>query len=141
MLLLAAEDLRTLSAGSQATGPVISGSLQPQRRADLRAEVGAIVKQVLKDNGEQVRSGDLIVRLDDTAIRDSLASAEEVVRAASQAFEQAGIPTDTSVPALGYPAALPILLLGLQAGFVLTEQHRQNFKQEVGWRCALRKTV
>jgi RND family efflux transporter MFP subunit len=31
----------------------------------------------------------LLVRLDDTAIRDSLASAEEAVRAASQAFEQA----------------------------------------------------
>lgn len=88
-LLLAAEDLRTLQPTQQATGPVISGSLQPERRADLRAEVGAVVQQVLKDNGEPVRTGDLIVRLDDTSIRDSLMSAEEAVRAAMQAFEQA----------------------------------------------------
>jgi membrane fusion protein (multidrug efflux system) len=88
-LLLAAEDLRTLQPTQQATGPVISGSLQPERRADLRAEVGAVVQQVLKDNGEPVRTGDLIVRLDDTSIRDSLMSAEEAVRAATQAFEQA----------------------------------------------------
>ena len=68
---------------------MLSGSLQPEKRADLRAEVAAVVLQVLKDNGEAVRAGDLLVRLDDTAIRDSLASAEEAVRASAQAFEQA----------------------------------------------------
>ena len=87
-LLLAAEDLRSVSSRLQATGPVITGSLQPERRADLRAEVGALVQQVIKDNGDAVRSGDLLVRLDDSAIRDSLNSADEAVRAASQAFEQ-----------------------------------------------------
>jgi RND family efflux transporter MFP subunit len=44
---------------------------------------------VFKENGEAVRRGDLLVRLDDTAIRDSLASAQESVRAITQAFEQA----------------------------------------------------
>ena len=88
VLLLAAEDVRTVEAALTATGPVISGSLQPERRADLRAEVGATVQQVLRDNGEAVRAGDLIVRLDDTAIRESLVSAEEAVRAATQALEQ-----------------------------------------------------
>ena len=62
-LLLSPEDLRTLSTGQQATGPVVTGSLQPERRADLRAELGALVKQVLKENGEPVRTGDLLVRL------------------------------------------------------------------------------
>ena len=89
VLLLAPEDLRTVSPSLLASGPVISGSLQPERRADLRAEVGALVQQVLKENGEAVRAGDLLVRLDDTAIRDSLMSADEAVRASSQAFEQA----------------------------------------------------
>ena len=35
-------------------------------------------------------------------------------------FEQAGIPTNGSVPAIGNPAALPILLFGVQAGFAVT---------------------
>ena len=35
-------------------------------------------------------------------------------------FEQAGIPTDTAVPPIGSPAALPILLFGVQAGFLVT---------------------
>ena len=88
-LMLAREDLRTLRLSNQAQGAVITGTIEPERRADLRAEVSAIVLQVLRENGEPVRRGDLLVRLDDTAIRDSLASAEESARASSQAFEQA----------------------------------------------------
>lgn len=88
-LLLAPEDLRTVALTDRAQGPVITGSIQPERRADLRAEVSSVVLTVLKDNGEAVRRGDLLVRLDDTAIRDSLTSADESVRALNQAFDQA----------------------------------------------------
>ncbi len=89
VLLIAAEDLHTVSASRLASGPVISGEVQPERRADLRSEVGALVKQVLKDNGEPVRAGEVLVRLDDTSIRDALASADEALRASGQSFEQA----------------------------------------------------
>jgi RND family efflux transporter MFP subunit len=88
-LLLAPEDLLTLRPNSLSSGPVITGAIQPERRADLRGEVAAVVLQVLKDNGEPVRSGDLLVRLDDTAIRDSLSSAEAALRAAVQTQDQA----------------------------------------------------
>lgn len=89
VLLLAPEDLRTLAPSRLAQGPVITGSVEPARRADLRAEVSAVVVQVLKDNGESVRAGDLLIRLDDTTLRDALASAEEALRAATQGFAQA----------------------------------------------------
>jgi membrane fusion protein (multidrug efflux system) len=88
-LLLAPEDLRTVGTGTVAHGPVITGSIQPERRADLRAEVSAVVMQVLKENGEAVKRGDLLVRLDDASIRDTLASAEEALRASGQSLEQA----------------------------------------------------
>ncbi|NEX61019.1 efflux RND transporter periplasmic adaptor subunit [Noviherbaspirillum galbum] len=87
-LLIAPEDVLTIKSDALASGPVINGSIQPERRADLRAEVSAIVLQVLKENGDAVKRGDLLVRLDDTAIRDSLTSSEEAARAASQTFEQ-----------------------------------------------------
>jgi len=89
VLLLADEDLRRVGAADELTGPVVTGSIQPERRADLRADVQAFVAQVLKENGETVRRGDVLVRLDDSAIRESLASAQEAVRAATQAYEQA----------------------------------------------------
>jgi RND family efflux transporter MFP subunit len=87
-LLVSPEDLLTVQSNSLASGPVITGSIQPERRADLRAEVSAVVLQVLKENGEPVKRGDVLVRLDETAIRDSLLSASEAVRAASQALDQ-----------------------------------------------------
>ena len=89
-LLLANEDLHTVRNSSLASGPSITGSVQPERRADLRAEVQAIVLQVLKENGDVVRRGDVLVRLDDTAIRDGLASAQAASRSAALALEQAG---------------------------------------------------
>ena len=89
VLLLSPEDLRTVTVGGSGSGPVITGSVQPEKRADLRAEVSAVVTQVLKDNGEPVRKGDLLIRLEDSAIRESLQSADASARAAAQAFEQA----------------------------------------------------
>lgn len=88
-LIVAQEDLRQLQLAELASGPIITGSIQPERRADLRAEVGAVVLQVLRENGESVRKGDLLVRLDDTSLRESSLSAQEGLRAARQAFEQA----------------------------------------------------
>jgi membrane fusion protein (multidrug efflux system) len=88
-LLLSAEDLLAVRSRALASGPSITGSVQPERRADLRAEVSAVVLQVLKENGDTVRRGDLLVRLDDTAIRDSLTSAEASARAAEQSYDQA----------------------------------------------------
>ena len=88
-LLLAPEDLHAVRDSALAAGPSITGSVQPERRADLRAEVSAVVLQVLKENGDTVRRGDVLVRLDDSAIRESLASAEAALRASRQSFEQA----------------------------------------------------
>ena len=87
-LIISPEDVHTVANSALTSGPAITGSIQPERRADLRAEIQAIVMQVLKENGEAVHRGDLLVRLDDTAIRDGLASAEAASRAAALAFDQ-----------------------------------------------------
>jgi RND family efflux transporter MFP subunit len=88
-LLISPEDLLTIQTNALASGPVITGSVQPERKADLRAEVSAVVLQVLKENGEPVKRGDVLVKLDETAIHDSLTSADEASRVASQALDQA----------------------------------------------------
>ena len=88
-LIIAAEDVHTIQNSALASGPSITGSIQPERRADLRAEVSAIVLRVLKENGDTVRRGEVLVQLDDTALRDALAAADAAARAVGQAFEQA----------------------------------------------------
>jgi len=88
-LLVAPEDVLTIASSELASGPVITGSVQPERKADLRAEVSAIVLQVMKENGEVVKRGDVLLRLDDTSIRDSLTSAQQAVVSSVQALDQA----------------------------------------------------
>jgi RND family efflux transporter MFP subunit len=88
-LLIAPEDSITLHSSTFAFGPTITGAVQPEKKADLRAEVASVVLQVLKENGDQVKQGDLLVRLDNTSISDNLHSAQETERAALQALSQA----------------------------------------------------
>jgi RND family efflux transporter MFP subunit len=88
-LSLGSEDIFQLGTSEHGTGPVISGSLQPEIRADLRAEVAAMVIKVHKENGEPVRKGDLLVSLDGSVLRDNLNSAEESLRAAAQSLDGA----------------------------------------------------
>jgi RND family efflux transporter MFP subunit len=88
-LVIAPEDVLTIQANALSSGPVVTGSIQPERKADLRAEISAVVLQVLKENGDVVRRGDVLVRLDQTSIRDNLQSAEANVRNARQALDQA----------------------------------------------------
>jgi RND family efflux transporter MFP subunit len=88
-LLVSKEDVVLVSNSALTSGPSITGSVEPERRADLRAEVPAVVLAVLKENGDPVKRGDLLVRLDQTSIRDSLMSAEASMTAAAQAYEQA----------------------------------------------------
>ena len=87
-LLLDKGDVLVVANSSLTSGPSITGSVEPERRADLRAEVSAVVLAVHKENGEQVRRGDLLVRLDQTSIRDSLTAAEASYSAAAQAYDQ-----------------------------------------------------
>ncbi|MET0320207.1 MAG: efflux RND transporter periplasmic adaptor subunit [Duganella sp.] len=87
-LKVSAEDTLVVQSSALASGPVITGSIQPERRADLRADVSAIVLQVLKENGEAVQKGDVLLRLDETSIRDNVSSAEEAARAAQQSLDQ-----------------------------------------------------
>jgi membrane fusion protein, multidrug efflux system len=88
-LLVSKDDVLVVRNSSLTAGPSITGSVEPERRADLRAEVPAVVLAVLKENGDPVKRGDLLVRLDQTSIRDSLMSAQASMTAAAQAYEQA----------------------------------------------------
>jgi RND family efflux transporter MFP subunit len=88
-LIIAPEDIMKVQSNALASGPVVTGSIQPERKADLRAEVSTIVLQVLKENGDVVKRGDVLVRLDETSIRENLNSAEDNARSAALALDQA----------------------------------------------------
>ena len=103
-LLLADEDVLVLRNAALTSGPSITGSIQPERRADLRAEVSAIVLAVLKENGDPVKRGDLLVRLDDTSIRDSLTLGRGVARCRRAGLRAGRAPVRAHVKRCARPA-------------------------------------
>ena len=64
------------------TGPALSGALAPEREATIRAELSAPVVETLIDQGQRVATGQLLIRLDDAAIRDQVLSARSAVTTA-----------------------------------------------------------
>jgi RND family efflux transporter MFP subunit len=63
-------------------GPLLSGTLEPELAATVRAEVGGAVTEVLADDGQAVKRGQVLVRIDDTAVRDAYLSARAALRSA-----------------------------------------------------------
>ena len=66
------------------SGPGISGSLAPQFEATVRAEVGGAVLQTYAEQGQAVRKGAILARIDETGLRDAFLSARAAVRTAEQ---------------------------------------------------------
>ncbi len=71
------------------TGPSMSGSLDPDKEATIRAEVSGAVLQTYVDQGTRVSAGTVLARLDDTAIRDAYLSARSGVTSAQTSADVA----------------------------------------------------
>lgn len=69
-----------------ATGPSVSGTLTAERQATLRAEVSGVVVHTFAEAGETVKAGQILLRLDDSAIRDAVLSAQSNARTANEAL-------------------------------------------------------
>jgi RND family efflux transporter MFP subunit len=83
------ENVAVAGVAELRSGPAISGSLEPEQAATVRAEVGGSVLRTYVDAGERVERGQLLARLDDRAAEESLLSARSAVRTAETALELA----------------------------------------------------
>jgi RND family efflux transporter MFP subunit len=81
-VVIGPENIVIVSNQEIRTGPALSGSLAPEREATVRAELSAPVVETLIDQGQRVNAGQLLIRLDDTAIRDQALSARSAVTTA-----------------------------------------------------------
>ncbi len=63
-------------------GPAISGTLDAERTATVRAELGGALVEVLVEPGQPVTRGQLLGRIDDTGVREAFASAQSAVQTA-----------------------------------------------------------
>ncbi len=71
------------------TGPVISGTLQARRLASVRAEVGGSILDVMADQGQTVKEGQLLARVEEGTLREQVQAASSTVRVARNALQVA----------------------------------------------------
>jgi RND family efflux transporter MFP subunit len=81
------ENIAIATLSELRSGPPISGSLEPEQAATVRAEVGGPVLKVYADAGERVKRGQLLARLDDNTVQDDFLSARSALRSAETALE------------------------------------------------------
>jgi RND family efflux transporter MFP subunit len=80
------ENIALAAVSELRSGPAISGSLEPEQAATVRAEVGGSVLQTQVDAGQRVRRGQLLARLDDRSVEESFLSARSAVRTGETAL-------------------------------------------------------
>ena len=81
-LQIGAENLVTVQREDIVIGPMISGELRPARKATVRAELGGAMTQVTVDEGQAVRKGALLGRIDARTLDDARQSAASAVTSA-----------------------------------------------------------
>ena len=80
------ENIATADSAQLQVGPVISGSLQPKQQATIRAQVSGPVLDTYAEQGQSVKKGAVLARIDATALQDAYLSARETLRSAQSAL-------------------------------------------------------
>jgi RND family efflux transporter MFP subunit len=76
------ENIAVVNNSTIMSGPQISGTLEPEREAVLRAQVSGSVLQTYADQGQGVGAGTVLARIDASGIQDAYTSARAQVVAA-----------------------------------------------------------
>ncbi len=83
-VVVGAENVLVAAEAELVTGPALSGSLEAETQANVRAEVGGAVLSVHAEEGQPVERGALLARIDDAPLRDPELSARSALTTAEQ---------------------------------------------------------
>jgi RND family efflux transporter MFP subunit len=89
VVLIGRENLAIADLAELRSGPAISGTLAPKLEARVRAEIMGPIERTYVEEGQRVRQGVLLARIDDTAVHDAYLSARSSVRTAESALQNA----------------------------------------------------
>ncbi len=87
--LLQADDVVVVTRRPIATGPRLSGTLEPRERAVLRAETSGSVVGLRAELGDRVVKDQVLARIDNSAAGSGFASAQSSVASATQSVKLA----------------------------------------------------
>jgi RND family efflux transporter MFP subunit len=83
------ENIVVVDSGVLRSGPMISGSLEPEQQATVRAEIAGQVTQTYVEQGDSVRRGQRMATIDATSLREAALSAQSAVRSAQSTLDNA----------------------------------------------------
>lgn len=86
-VLVGPENIVVVKSQELRTGPTLSGTIEAERAATVRAEIPAAVLETYAEPGQRVPAGAIIARLDATAIRDNALSGQAAVATAENAYQ------------------------------------------------------
>jgi len=81
------ENIAVVSNSTIMSGPSVSGTLEPEREAVLRAQMPGSVLQTYADQGQAVNAGAVLARIDASGVQDAYTSARAQVVAARNAAD------------------------------------------------------
>jgi len=87
--VLEPQDVAIARVGEIRSGPTVSGSLQAATEATIRAEVAGTVVQTMAEEGQRVRKGSVLARIQDPQLEQQLLSAQAAVASARVAVDNA----------------------------------------------------
>lgn len=82
-------DVAVVSIQEIRSGPAVSGTLKAENEAQVRAQAVGAVTAVYAEEGQPVRAGQVLARIEATTAEQALLSAQQGVRSAEQAYEVA----------------------------------------------------
>ncbi|WP_375770176.1 efflux RND transporter periplasmic adaptor subunit [Archangium gephyra] len=88
-VVLGPEDVARVEPQELRSGPVLSGTLQARRAATMRAEVQGAVLEMVVEQGQQVKKGQLLARIEDSSVQDQFLAARTAVRVARTGLQVA----------------------------------------------------
>jgi len=83
-VLIGSENVIIAKKDTIVAGPIISGELRPEREAVLRAQLGGSMLEVRVKEGQSVRQGAVLGRIETRTLEDTRRSAQSAVRSAEQ---------------------------------------------------------
>ena len=86
-MLVGPENVAVVRAELIRSGPPVSGSLQPERQATIRAEMSGSVVQTYAEAGQRVNRGQPLAQIDAAVLRDQALSARSAVTTAQSGYE------------------------------------------------------
>jgi RND family efflux transporter MFP subunit len=88
-MVVGPENIAIVKAEQLRSGPAISGNLEPEMQATVRAEIGGAILQTMAEQGDRVGAGASLARIDDAVLREAELAAKAQVTTAQNAAETA----------------------------------------------------